>query len=209
MLVVLDEPEPEAVTTGPDETPEAWKALTLGEIWETLTHREWAATTVVGGALAVASFVRYGAGAHAAVGAILGLGLVWLSAIDHRRRRLPNIILLPAAGAIAVVVAVGERHHLVTHLAVGAIGWGILVVLALVRPPGDMGVGDANLLFLIGVALGSRTIAAMVYTSGLVIALSVYLVVRKTVWRKGKGLKEHIAFGPLLALGAIIAYFTG
>lgn len=173
-------------------------------IWWPLTQRDAIATLVAGVALAVASFVRYGFGTHAIVGAIFCPALALLSTIDLRHRLLPDIIVGPAAIAIAVVVAVGGWHHLVVHLAVGAIGWGILMVLAIVRP-GDMGWGDAKLVFLIGVALGSRTIAAMVFTSGVVIVLSLYLVVR---YRRA-GLKAKIAFGPLLALGALIAYFTG
>ena len=56
----------------------------------------------------------------------------------------------------------------------------------------------------VGVALASRTIAAMVYTSGALIVLAVGLV----VVRGRSGLKATIPFGPLLALGALIAYFT-
>jgi leader peptidase (prepilin peptidase)/N-methyltransferase len=178
-------------------------------LWKLLTLREWAAVGAIGGALAVASFVRYGAGTHAVIGAILGPALVALSAVDLRYWHLPDIFALPAAGAIPVVVAIGEPHHLVTHLAAGFICGAILFVLALVRPPGEMGVGDAKLVFLIGVALGSRTIAAMVYTSGLVIAIAVFLIVLKTFFGRGKGLKTFIGFGPVLALGAIVAYFTG
>ena len=48
-------------------------------------------------------------------------------------------------------------------------------MLAIVNPRG-MGMGDAKLAFLIGVALGSRTIAAMVFTSGALIVLAIGLV---------------------------------
>jgi leader peptidase (prepilin peptidase)/N-methyltransferase len=173
-------------------------------IGELLTPATAAATLVVGAALAVASFVVYGAGAHAVVGAILGPVLALLSAIDLRHRLLPNIIVGPAAIAIALVVAVGEWHHIGAHFAAGAIAGGILFVLAIVNPRG-MGMGDAKLAFLIGVALGSRTIAAMVFTSGALIVLAIGLI----AVRGRAGLKATIPFGPLLALGALIAYFTG
>jgi leader peptidase (prepilin peptidase)/N-methyltransferase len=148
--------------------------------------------------------VRYGASTHAVVGAILGPVLALLSAIDLRHRLLPNIIVGPAAGAIAVVVAVGEPHHLVAHLGAAALAGGILFILALVNPAG-MGMGDAKLAFLIGVALASRTIAAMVFTSAALIVLALGLVIT----RGRAGLKTTIPFGPLLALGALVAYFTG
>jgi leader peptidase (prepilin peptidase) / N-methyltransferase len=172
-------------------------------VTELLTRREFAATLAVGVALVVGSFVRYGAGTHAVVGAILGPVLVLLSAIDRRHRILPDIIVGPAAAVIAVVVAVGEWHHVGAHLAAGAIAGGILFVLAIVNPRG-MGMGDAKLAFLIGIALASRTIAAMVYTSGVLIVLALGLV----ILRGRSGLKATIPFGPLLALGALIAYFT-
>lgn len=193
-----DETVPEEAL--PDEAAPS-ETVPIGEL---LTPAAAATTLAVGVALAVASFARYGAGTHALVGAILGPVLALLSAIDLRHRLLPNIIVGPAAGAIALVVAVGEWQHIAAHLAAAAIAGGILFVLALVNPRG-MGMGDAKLAFLIGIALGSRAIAAMVYTSGGLIVLAIGLV----VMRGRSGLKATIPFGPLLALGALIAYFTG
>ena len=194
---VPDDAEPEGAAPDADALP---PPIPIGEL---LTRREAVATLVVSVALVVGSFVRYGAGTHAVVGAILGPVLVLLSAIDLRHRLLPNIIVGPAAAVIAVVVAVGEWHHVGAHLAAGAIAGGILFVLAIANPRG-MGMGDAKLAFLIGIALASRTIAAMVYTSGALIVLAIGLV----VVRGRSGLKATIPFGPLLALGAVIAYFT-
>jgi prepilin signal peptidase PulO-like enzyme (type II secretory pathway) len=197
---MLDDPLPEPAAADPPE-PEPEPAIPIAE-W--LTQRTAAATLAAGFALAVASFVRYGFGTHAVVGAILGPVLALLSAIDLRHRLLPNIIVGPAAVAIALVVAVGEWHHIVPHLAAAGIAGGILFVLAIANP-GGMGMGDAKLAFLIGIALGGRTIAAMVFTSGALIALAIVLV----AMRGRAGLKAKIPFGPLLALGALIAYFTG
>ena len=157
---------------------------------------------VVGAALAGESFNRFGSTTYALIGAILGPVLVLLSAIDLRHRLLPNIIVGPAAVAIAAVVAIGEPHHVTPHLIAAALGGGILFVLAVVKPAG-MGMGDAKLTFLIGMALGFRTIAAMFFTSGALIVLSLGLV----IVHGRMGLKKTIPFGPLLALGALIAYF--
>jgi len=172
-------------------------------IGEMLTPRVAAVTAVVGIALIVASFVRYGAGTHALVGAILGPVLALLSAIDLRHRLLPNIIVGPAAVAVAAVVAIGEPHRLPAHAAAAALAGGILFILVIVKPAG-MGMGDAKLAFLIGLALGSRTIAAMVFTSAALIVLAIGLVLTQ-----GRaGLKATIPFGPLLAVGALVAYFA-
>ena len=107
--VMLENEAPDAEPEGPAPDPDALPpSIPLGEL---LTRREAGATLVVGVALVVGSFVRYGAGTHAVVGAILGPVLVLLSAIDLRHRLLPNIIVGPAAAVIGVVVAVGEWHH--------------------------------------------------------------------------------------------------
>jgi prepilin signal peptidase PulO-like enzyme (type II secretory pathway) len=196
---VVDEPALEETAPPDDAAP-----YTPLPIREWLPRWQVGASLAVGAAVAGASFVRYGAGTHAVIGAIFCPALVLLSAIDYRHRVLPNIIVGPAAVAITLVVAIGAPHHLVSHLVAGAIGGGILLVLAVIRPS-DMGLGDVKLVFLIGVALGSRTIAAMVYTSGAVIVLALCLIALK-----GRpGLKVYFPFGPLLALGALIAYFTG
>ena len=157
---------------------------------------------VVGAALAGESFNRFGSTTYALIGAILGPVLVLLSAIDLRHRLLPNIIVGPAAVAIAAVVAIGEPHHLAVHLIAAALGGGILFVLAIAKPAG-MGMGDAKLTFLIGMALGFRTIAAMFFTSGALIVVALGLVIA----HGRMGLKMTIPFGPLLALGALTAYF--
>ena len=171
---------------------------------ELLTPRAAAVAGVAGAALAGASFAVYGATAHALVGAILGPVLAVLSAIDLRHRLLPNIIVGPAAVVIGLVVALGEPHHLRAHLAASFVAGGILFVVSLVNPAG-MGMGDAKLVFLIGIALGSRTIAAMFDTAVALVAVALYLVAT----RGRRGLKTTIPFGPLLALGALVGYFTG
>ena len=63
------------------------------------------------------------------------------------------------------------------HAAAAALAGGILFILVIVKPAG-MGMGDAKLAFLIGLALGSRTIAAMVFTSAALIVLAIGLVLR-------------------------------
>ena len=171
-------------------------------IRELLTPRVAVLVLIVSAALAGESFNRFGSTTYALIGAILGPVLALLSAIDLRHRLLPNIIVGPAAVAIAAVVAVGERHHLTAHLAAAALGGGILFILAVAKPAG-MGMGDAKLTFLIGMALGFRTIAAMFFTSGALIVVAAGLVIA----HGRMGLKSTIPFGPLLALGALIAYF--
>jgi leader peptidase (prepilin peptidase) / N-methyltransferase len=169
-----------------------------------LSRTETTAALAVGAGLAGASFARYGAGGHALVGALLGPSLSLLTAIDLRHRLLPNIIVLPAAGAVVVAIAAAEPSRLLGHAAYGLGLYTVFLVFALAIP-GGIGMGDAKLALLIGVSLGSRTLPAMIFTSlGSLVVTLVLLV------RHGRAaLKLKIPFGPLLAVGALAAYFGG
>jgi prepilin signal peptidase PulO-like enzyme (type II secretory pathway) len=169
-----------------------------------LLPRGWTAVAVglVGAALAAASLVEHGVTGHGLVGVVLCPVLVLLTAIDYRHRLLPNVIVLPATVVIAVIVGVAEPHRLPAHLVVGVVT-GALFFAAALLSPGGLGLGDVKLALLIGVALGAQTLLAMLITAAAVLVLALVLVVRE-----GRpGLKRKIPFGPLLALGAIAAYF--
>lgn len=161
-----------------------------------------ALVVAVGFALLVASFADFGVSGRALVGAILCPVLVLLAAIDIRHRLLPNAIVLPASLVIALVVAASTPGSFLTHLAAGAALGGFFFAFAAFFP-GSIGMGDAKLGFLLGVALGTSTLpAVMVAFVGLLLGALVVLA------RRGFGArKESIPFGPFLALGGILAFF--
>jgi len=68
---------------------------------------------------------------------------------------------------------------------------------------GSIGMGDAKLGFLIGLALGAQTFgAAIIAFAGLLVAALFILATRGASARK-----DAIPFGPFLALGGILAFF--
>jgi leader peptidase (prepilin peptidase) / N-methyltransferase len=153
-------------------------------------------------ALAVASFAVFGASAHAVVGAVLCPTLVLLAVIDLRHRLLPNAIVLPSALLIALLVAAFDAGNFFEHLWAGLALFGFFFVFAAIFR-GSLGVGDAKVGLLIGVALGSRTLGAvMIAFFGLFIA-AVWILVRHGLTAR----RRSLPFGPFLAGGAILAFF--
>ena len=148
------------------------------------------------------SFADFGFGTRAFIGAILCPALVLLAVIDAQHLLLPNAIVLPTTLAVAVILVVGAPSSFLPHLATAAALGGFFFAFAALFP-GSMGMGDAKLGFLLGLALGSRTFAAAIYAcAGLLVAALYVLATRGAAARK-----DTIPFGPFLAAGGIIAFF--
>jgi prepilin signal peptidase PulO-like enzyme (type II secretory pathway) len=150
------------------------------------------------------SFVDFGLTGRALLGAVLVPVLVLLAAIDMKHRLLPNTIILVASLAVGVIVAAGAPDHFLTHLAAGAALGGFFFLFAAIFA-GSLGMGDAKLGFLLGLALGAKTLgAALIAFAGLLVA-ALYILAS----RGASAGKDAIPFGPFLALGGIVAFFLG
>ena len=166
----------------------------------------WRANLVIalGAAFAIASLVEFGFTGRGFVGAVFCPVLVLLAAIDFEHHLLPNDIIGPAALVVGIIVLAASPHAFLIHLAAAAaLGFFFLAFALIFR--GSLGMGDAKLGFLLGLALGSRTFAGVLvaFAGLLVAALSVLA-------RQGMSArKQALAFGPYLALGGIVAYFFG
>jgi leader peptidase (prepilin peptidase)/N-methyltransferase len=160
---------------------------------------------LVGGAMLVAivaSFAEFGLHGRALVGAILCPALILLAAIDAKHRLLPNAIILPASLAIGLIVAASAPGGFRTHLAAGAALGGFFFLFGTIFA-GSLGMGDAKLGFLLGLALGKQTFgAALIGFAGLLVAALYVLATRGVSARK-----DAIPFGPFLALGGLLAFF--
>ena len=148
------------------------------------------------------SFADFGLSTRALIGAVLCPALVLLAAIDARHKLLPNTIVLPTTVVIAVILAIGEPSKFPRHLLVAAALGGFFFAFAALLP-GSLGMGDAKLGFLLGLALGSAALAAAIYAiAGLLVAAIYILATRGPSARK-----DVIPFGPFLAAGGILAFF--
>ncbi len=192
-------------TVEPDpasEAPAQVERAPLRDLLPTGTLRVAVAATSV--ALIVGSFARYGFSGNALVGAVLCPTLVLLAAIDLKHRLLPNTIVLPATLAVGLIVAVSSPGNFLAHLLAGLALGGFFFAFAAIIP-GSLGMGDAKLGFLLGLALGAKTLGAtLIAFAGLLVAALYILATRGVSARK-----DSIPFGPFLALGGILGFFLG
>jgi leader peptidase (prepilin peptidase) / N-methyltransferase len=187
--------EPESVTEPAEPEPRA-----LADLLPTDEIRVVVAVAMIG--LVVASFIAFGFSGKALLGAVFCPALALLAAIDAKHKLLPNAIVLPTTLAVAVIVAASAPGSFLTDLAAGAALGGFFFLFGTIFA-GSLGMGDAKLGFLLGLALGWQTLgAAVIAFAGLLVAALYVLATRGVAARK-----DAIPFGPFLALGGIVAFF--
>jgi leader peptidase (prepilin peptidase) / N-methyltransferase len=140
----------------------------------------------------------------------LVLGLVFCTVLvvvtltDLEQRIIPNRVV--AAGAIAgiAIAAIGDPSSLGDRLIAAAVGGGVMFVIALAYPRG-LGMGDAKLVGMMGIYLGSALAPAVLV--GLLAGSVVGVVM---IARGGPEARKHqIPFGPFLALGGVVGLLAG
>ncbi|MFI5622884.1 prepilin peptidase [Nocardioides sp. NPDC051685] len=135
----------------------------------------------------------------------LALVAVPLVFIDIAVHRLPDRLTLPAypilAGLLIVAaLAGGEPHRIVGVLTGGLVAGVGYLVLVLIRPD-QLGLGDAKLAGLLGLALGWWGLSAVVLACALPFVLSGILGLALLVTRRAS-LDSALPLGPFLVLGA-------
>jgi leader peptidase (prepilin peptidase)/N-methyltransferase len=143
---------------------------------------------------------------------LFGWLLLVVTVIDLHTRRIPNRLtypLTPALLALLVVAAVleGTPGEALRALFGGLAAFCVLLVIALINPRG-MGMGDVKLAGFIGIGLGYLGwghvwlgLFAGFFGGGVIAGTLLVLGLR--------GRKDHIPFGPWLALGALVALLAG
>jgi len=135
----------------------------------------------------------------------LTVALVWIDADVHR---LPDGLVLPAypaVGALLVVATVGagDWRPLVRALACMVAMYVLYFVMAMAAPS-SLGFGDVKLSGVIGLALGWVSVFQAV--AGLLLGFMVGgLVALTMLLGRRVGLRSHIAFGPSMLIGALVA----
>ncbi len=138
--------------------------------------------------------------AHELVVAFFAAVLLVLSVIDLRTRRLPNRIVLPAAGIVLVAqIAIAPDRALEWIL--GALGaFAFLLAVNLFNPAG-LGMGDVKLALLLGAALGWAVGAALV-VGFVAAAIAGMVMIARGGW---SARKATLPLGPFLAFGGLAA----
>ena len=145
----------------------------------------------------------------AAVAALFCALLIALSLIDAEHFLLPDKLTLPGV-LLGLLVQPFFPSVLFIDAIVGAVlGAGLLILLInfwyWIREEEGMGLGDVNMLAMVGAFLGWQgTLITLVAASltGAVFGLTLIMMRRL-------GFKSRLPFGVFLALGAIVALFWG
>jgi leader peptidase (prepilin peptidase)/N-methyltransferase len=143
---------------------------------------------------------------------VLAAGLVALAVIDLEHFLLPNRIVYPLAVATLVlltVAAVGDDAWGALGRAVlgGVVATAALGLLHAISPR-SMGFGDVKLAFVLGLVLGWLGWSELVlglfsgFLAGAVVGLALIVL-------RHRGRKDHLPFGPFLALGTLVVVLWG
>ena len=167
---------------------------------------------IVAGLAAVALGAVAGAiGAEAQLAAYLwlaGVG-VTLAVIDIETLRLPDRLTLPSYPVGLVLLAIpADWSALGRAVLAAAITGGAAFLLALLAPRGGLGLGDVKLLGLLGLFLGWLGWGVLVLGVALGFALGAVVAGGMLASRRA-GLRDHLAFGPWLIAGALVAVVAG
>ena len=170
----------------------------LGRRGEPVPLRDWIAV-VLAVAAAAATLARFGVDVRAFTLAVFAAVLVILSAIDLEQRRLPNVIVLPAAAGVLAGRIATEPDRALEWVVAAVVG-ALALALPLVAMPAGMGMGDVKLMLLLGAALGWDVVQATVIAFLLVVPAALWLLARH-----GRAARRAtVPFGPFLAAGALV-----
>ncbi len=133
---------------------------------------------------------------------IFGVAGLWLSVIDAREHRLPNLgtgALFVAVGGLClgvVVCGAAEPSRMTMALVASVVSSGLCALLAVI-PPGSLGFGDVKLQAGLGLYLGWLDPVLVVGQ----VCGAFFLGGVGAVWQiiRGKMLaNDHLAFGPFM-----------
>ena len=139
---------------------------------------------------------------------LAGVG-VTLAVIDIETLRLPDRLTLPSYPVGLVLLAIpADWPALGRAVLAAAITGGAGFLLALLGPRGGLGLGDVKLLGLLGLFLGWLGWGVLVVGVALGFVLGAVVAGGMLASRRA-GLRDHLAFGPWLIAGALVAVVAG
>lgn len=130
--------------------------------------------------------------------------LVIITVSDIAYMIIPDKVLLPFAIAFLILRWIIPTSPWWDSLLGAAVGFVVLFLIA-VLSKGGMGGGDIKLFFVIGLVLGTINTLLTLFLASLIGSVVGIYVLKKT----GKGKKTPVAFGPSIAVAAVLSYFFG
>jgi leader peptidase (prepilin peptidase)/N-methyltransferase len=136
-------------------------------------------------------------------------GLVVVSFIDLDHQIIPNVITLPGIPLGLIGGLLVREPPLLDRLLGTLAGAGFLYLVlfygGVLYGQEAMGEGDLNLIALVGAFLGWKAVVVTILVACVVgSAVGLALMALKRLGRR-----QHIPFGPFLALGAVVGLFWG
>ncbi len=157
----------------------------------------------------VACVLRFGLTTETLIAILFVALMVLLAAIDLEHFLLPDAITLPGL-LLGLALRAWHPHTTFLDALVGAvIGAGLLILLInfwfWLRNEEGMGLGDVNMLALIGAFLGWQGVLTTLFVAALTgAATGIALLSTGRV-----GLRSKLPFGVFLALGGLVSLFFG
>ena len=190
---------------------EPWLTRRADDADELLEQPPWTRAVTSRPLLVLASAIacgaagwRFGASRELIPALLLVFALVGISAIDLRYRIIPDRISLPLAAA-GLALAAALHPAGLPELVIAAVAAGAFLLFAALLSPGGMGMGDVKLVFVLGLFTGRHVVIALIL--GLVGPGIPMLLLLP---RYGLGVRKlHLALGPFLALGGMVALLAG
>jgi len=157
--------------------------------------------------LLLAGFIKFGVSIKLTILCVIGPTLLTISIIDIKHKIIPDTITLPGIifGLVAGSYLFGLKESLVGLISGGGIFLLVSEVYYRVRGRVGMGGGDIKFIAAVGALLGTKNVFLIIFLSALmgsVVGL-IGLVVKKM------NATSQIPFGPFLAAGTLIVYFSG
>jgi len=131
---------------------------------------------------------------------ILLLFFIPLIFFDYLYFIIPDKIIIPLIGLSFAFALIFRREELISLLTLGLVLGGFFAILYLASKGRWVGLGDAKLAFLIGLAFGYPPAVLIMVFSVWIAALAGILII---IFRKGS-LKSELPFGTFLSIISII-----
>lgn len=160
-------------------------------------------------ALFVAALLAFGPTARGALAAALLCGLVVVTFVDLEHQIIPHAVTLPGIplGLLAAFLGAGPppADALIGSLAGAGFVYLVALYCEVILDREAMGMGDVNLVAMMGAFLGWRPLIVAFFTAtvtGSAVSLAL-------IGLRRRDRREPIPFGPFLALGGALALFAG
>jgi leader peptidase (prepilin peptidase) / N-methyltransferase len=134
---------------------------------------------------------------------------VTLAVIDVETLRLPDRLTLPSYPVGLVLLAIpADWTALGRAVLAAAVAGAAALLLAWLAPRGGFGLGDVKLLGMLGLFLGWLGWGVLVLGVALGFVFGAVVAIGMLASRRA-GLRDHLAFGPWLIAGALVAVVAG